>query len=55
MEAIKGTLRADANNLNNEIEKFQLRLDAIKTKEENLDNLAIVEANVKMINETRMV
>ena len=52
MEAIKGTLRADANNLNNEIEKFQLRLDAIKTKEENLDNLAIVEANVKMINET---
>ena len=37
VEAIKGTLRTDANNLNNEIEKFQLRWDAIKSKEENLD------------------
>ena len=53
VEAIKGTLRTDVNNLNNEIEKFQLRWDAIKPKEENLDNLTNVEANVKMIKEKR--
>ena len=51
VEAIKGTLRTDVNNLNNEIEKFKLRWDAMKPKEENLDGN--VEANIKVIKEKR--
>ena len=54
VEAIKGTLRTDVNNLNNEIEKFKLRWDATKPKEEALDSgTANVEANIRMIKEKR--
>ena len=54
VEAIKGTLRTDVNNLNNEIEKFKLRWDAMKPKEEALDSgSANVEGNIKLIKEKR--
>ena len=55
VEAIKGTLRTDVNNVNNEIEKFKLRWDAMKPKEENLDfaSFGNVEANIKIIREKR--
>ena len=55
VEAIKGTLNTDVNNVNNEIEKFKLRWDAMKPKEENLDSASFgnVEANIKIIREKR--
>ena len=54
--AIKGTLRTDVNNLNNEIEKFKLRWDATKPKEEALEsagNTANVQASIRLIKEKR--
>ena len=54
--AIKGTLRTDVNNLNSEIEKFKLRWDATKPKEEALDssgNTANVQASIRLIKEKR--
>jgi dynein heavy chain 2 len=54
VDAIKGTLNTDVNNLNNEIEKFKLRWDATKPKEENLEgNSGNVVASIKLIKEKR--